>query len=304
MAKNKKRRGFSQKTKSIFDVVVRVCAVVALLFSIMALILTLKTSDSVPKKPQIQHEALLYSRVEYQAQNFFQVWMMGDESSKATLESFYDAVPLNDINADPAKISDLNVADLTVAPTKQGEVLWSVTLGTTMTPPGVNESTRQYYRVDLLQRGESLAVAKLPVIVDMERPTVKAQNAYPNRVNSSSPLYQVAVNFAATYLTPQSSESFGRYVTAEFVGEPLKNSPYSGAQVTSVSLEQGDSAEQASAGDELKVMIRVRASTSQSSYQTMDIPVTAIKQKNDQWLINSLSDPATVKSTEKNDSAE
>ena len=110
MAKNKKRRGFSQKTKSIFDVVVRVCAVLALLFSIMALILTLKTSDSVPKKPQIQHEALLYSRVEYQAQNFFQVWMMGDESSKATLESFYDAVPLNDINADPAKISDLNLS--------------------------------------------------------------------------------------------------------------------------------------------------------------------------------------------------
>lgn len=298
-SKKKKKRGLNETTHKRISWLSSVLGIVGAVAGIIAIIVALRASAGVPKKPQMQAETLEYSRVQNYAQNFFQVWMMGKPSDRDTLESFYSASPLTDLNADPATISDLNVADLSVAPTKQGEILWTVTLGTTMTPPGVSSASRNYYEVTVLEKDKALTIAKLPRIVDLDRPEIEAGNAYTTRVNSSSPLYQVAVNFAATYLTPQASESFGRYVTADFVGEPLKSSPYSGAQVTEVSIPQGVVLEQIEPGKTANIMVRVRASTSQSSYQTMDIPLTAEKQKNGQWLIASVSGMETVKSQSK-----
>ena len=170
-----------------------------------------------------------------------------------------------------------------------------------MTPPGVTASTRQYYQVDILQKGESLAVAKLPEIVEFNRPAVRSGNGYQTPVSSNSPLYQVAVNFSATYLTPQSAESFGRYVTADFEGNPLKSSPYSGAEVVGVYVPRDVIIDQVPSGGEVNVLIRVRASTSRSSYQTMDIPITAVKQGNGQWLVNSMTTLVTEKSADKSE---
>lgn len=264
---------------------------------VVGVITAMNAENSYPRKPQMQYEALSYSRVQNYAMNFFQVWMMGDVNSRQTLEGFYSAIPLSDINADPAKITSLNVADLSVEPTPQGEILWQVTIGATVTPPGVTAATRQYYRVDVIQKEDSLAVAKLPEIVELDRPAIKAGNAYSTPVSSNSPLYQVSVNFAGTYLTPQSAESFGRYVTAGFEGEPLANSPYTGAEVTGVFVARDTMVDNVDPGTEVDVLIRVRASTSRSSYQTMDIPITAVRQENGQWLVNSMSTMLTDRST-------
>lgn len=301
MAKKKKFR-LKESLVRKFAIGGMILGLVGSLFGICGLVVAFNAENSYPRKPTMQYETLSYSRVQNYAMNFFQVWMMGDMNSKQTLESFYSAIPLSDLNADPAKINDLNVADLKVSPTPQGEILWQVTLGTTMTPPGVTASTRQYYQVDILQKGESLTVAKLPEIVEFNRPAVRSGNGYQTPVSSNSPLYQVAVNFSATYLTPQSAESFGRYVTADFEGEPLKNSPYSGAEVVGVYVPRDVVLDQVPSGGEVNVLIRVRASTSRSSYQTMDIPITAVKQENGQWLVNSMATLVTEKSVDKSES--
>lgn len=298
MAKKKKFR-LKESLVRKFAVGGMISGLLGSLLGLGGMIVAFDAESSYPRKPTMQYETLSYSRVQNYAMNFFQVWMMGDSNSRQTLESFYSAIPLSDLNADPAKINDLNVADLKVSPTEQGEILWQVTLGTTVSPPGVTASTRQYYQVDVLQRGESLAIAKLPQIVEYDRPSVKAGNGYQTPVSTNSPLYQVAVNFSATYLTPQSAESFGRYVTASFEGDPLKDSPYSGAEVVGVYVPRDVIVDQAAPGSEVDVLIRVRASTSRSSYQTMDIPITAVKQENGQWLVNSMASMVTDKSTEK-----
>lgn len=299
MAKKKKFR-LKESLVRKFAIGGMILGLVGSLLGVGGLVVAFNAESSYPRKPQMQYETLSYSRVQNYAMNFFQVWMMGDMNSKQTLENFYSAIPLSDLNADPAKINNLNVADLKVSPTEQGEILWEITLGTTMTPPGVTASTRQYYKVDVLQKGESLTIAKLPQIVSFDRPPLKAGNGYQTPVSTNSPLYQVAVNFAATYLTPQSAESFGRYVSANFEGNPLSNSPYTGAEVVGVFVPRDTVVDQVSPGSEVSVLIRVRASTSRSSYQTMDIPITAIKQENGQWLVNSMSKLVTDKSAEKN----
>lgn len=279
--------------------IVLILSLIAIVVSSFAVVTSLTAKESVPKKPQMQYETLSYSRVSNYAENFFQVWMMGDENSRGTLNDFYSTSPVTDLNADPAQISALNVSDLKVAPTDSGEILWTVTLGATVTPPGVTAASRLFYQVDVLQSGDSLTIAKLPVLVNNDRESVVAGNAYPTAVQTSSPLYQVAVNFSATYLTPQQHDSFGRYVTAEFEGEPMKDSPYTGAEVVGVFVTRGVVLEQVKPGDMVDVRIRVRASTSQSTYQTMDLTVRAVKQSNGQWLVDSLTPTLTEKATKR-----
>lgn len=292
-----KRRRVKENILKGFHSIGSIAGILALIIAILGTVLALNAKNSVPKKPQMQAETLAYSRVENYAKNFFQVWAMGDKQSASTLKEFYSANPLNDLNADPAQITDLNTADIKVQPTPQNEILWTVTLGATMKSPGLGEPTRNFYDISILQKDKSLTIAKLPNVVELDRPKIEAENVYSSSVPSNNPLYQVSVNFASTYLTPQNAESFGRYVTADFKGNPLANSPYSGANVTGVYLPFNTVTDQFKAGDMTSVLIRVRASTSQSTYQTMDMIVTAVIQSNGQWLINSIDTaPQTGKS--------
>lgn len=240
----------------------------------------------------IQKEVTLDSRAQFYAQNFFQVWIAGTSANSATLDSFYNAIPLKDLNTTPATVSDINVAEKTVSQTDSGDRLWTFVFGATVQSPGSTSPERLYYSVDVVQKDDAFKIVKLPMAVNHTNTTISAQTAYPNRVSENTPLYQVAVNFSAAYLTSAGSSSFGRYVTATYDGDPLTNSPYTAADVRGVFLSQSAGSEStAEVGKPVDALIRVRASTSQATYVHMDLSVRVVKQENGQWLIDGLETP-------------
>lgn len=268
-----------------------ICGILALLGAGLNFTQTNNLSQRTPGITAIQDEVTLDSRAQFFAQNFFTLWITGTEADSPAVSSFYDAIPLNDFNTRPFSIVDLNVANKKVTQPANGDRMWTFTFGVTVQTAGAVQPSRMYYDVDVVQKDKSFKIVKLPVAVNYTNQTIAAQTAYPNRISENTPLYQLAVNYAATYLTSAGSGSFGRYITAGYVGEPLANSPYTAADVRGVFMSGNTSESTAEPNTPVDVLIRVRASTSQATYVHMDLAVKAVKQENGQWLIDGLVDP-------------
>lgn len=254
--------------------------------------------QATPTIRDIQSEVTLDSRAEFYALNYFQLWLTGTPRDKDALASFYSAIPLNDLNPDPVGAESLNIAEKTLSLTDTGNRMWTFVVGATVYSPGISVPSRMFYEVSLVQEGESFSVVKLPEVVNFDRPAIAAGSAY-TAVPKSSPLHQLSVNFSIAFLTQNNSGTLGRYVTANFKDDPLKNSPYTAADVVGAYIEGKTGADAVAPGDPTEAMFRVRVSSTQSTYVTMDIAVTVIKLDNGQWLVDSLSDPIVGPVTKK-----
>lgn len=269
---------------SILGIFAALCSLV-----LFARVTTLEAN--MPRATAIQEEVTLDSRAQFYAQNFFTLWLTGSQESSTNLAEFYNAIPLTDLSPSPYVAADINVAAKRLSQINGAERLWTFTFGATTQAPGTSNLVRNYYDVSVVQKDGGFKIVKLPEAVNYTSKVLKAENAYTVRVSDTSPLYQVSLNFAAAYLTPAGGSSFGRYVTGTFEGSPLSNSPYTATDIRGVLVPSGVVPETMEAGASTDVLIRVRASTSQTTYVHMDITVTATKQENGQWLISSFTDP-------------
>lgn len=264
----------------------------------VAQINSLKTAT--PTIRDIQTETTLDSRAEFYATNYLWIWLTGTPDDRNTLTSFYSAIPLNDLNSDPVGVENVNVADKNLTLTAAGNRLWTYTIGATVYYPGITQPSRMFYEVSVVQKDESFSAVSLPRAVNFQRPSIEAGTAYNSSVPTTSPLYQLAVNFSTAFLTQNNSGSLGRYVTAEFSEQPQQNSPYTAADVVGVYLAGAASESLVEAGEESDVLFRVRVSTSHATYVYMDLAVTAVKQPNGQWLVNSVTTPLVGQVSTKN----
>lgn len=173
------------------------------------------------------------------------------------------------------------------------DALWRVNMEAIVMFPGENTSRRQYYSLDVAEHGNTYQATALPRQVSPNTQPFKATTMFTNRAEQESPLFKSADAFVRAYVTPNSGGTLGSTTSSNFVGEPLRNSPYSKATTVDVVWAKEDKAvdmNNVSPGNSVFALITVKAEVSTATYHFMQLPVRMVVLDNKQWAVDSLTD--------------
>lgn len=257
----------------------------ALVLMIMVLVMIMKPAPVIPNTTD-DYDRL--TRVQFFARNYFTLWSTGTEADASAIKTMLADPSVNPgtWNTEPLDVSDLNVADITSSdqgPTTQ----WVVTIGATLIKPGSDAPQRNYFVVTVLEQNDSMKALTLPRIANHARPDLTAVSAYPNSVGPTTPLGTSVSNFIAAYFTSESG-SLGRYVSSNFKAEPIVGSPYTSTEIVTIHSTRTVDTKGAKEGTRVELLVTVKAAISLSTFNTLDVPITASAVDNGQWTIDSI----------------
>ena len=159
--------------------------------------------------------------------------------------------------------------------------------------PGEHSSRRQYYALDVAEHGDTYQATALPRQVSPNTQPFTATTMFTNRAEPDTPLFKSADAFVRAYVTPNSGGTLGSTTSSNFVGEPLRNSPYSKATTVDVVWAKEDKAvdmNNVSPGNSVFALITVKAEVSTATYHFMQLPVRMVVLDNNQWAVDALTD--------------
>lgn len=173
------------------------------------------------------------------------------------------------------------------------DALWRVSLEAIVMFPGEHSSRRQYYSMDVAEHGDTYQATALPRQVSPNTQPFTATTMFTNRAEPESPLFKSADAFVRAYVTPNSGGTLGSTTSSKFVGEPLRNSPYSKATTEDlVWAKDGKSVDMnnVSPGDSVFALVTVKAEVSTATYHYMQLPVRMVVLDNNQWAVDAITD--------------
>lgn len=173
------------------------------------------------------------------------------------------------------------------------DALWRVSLEAIVMFPGEHSSRRQYYSMDVAEHGDTYQATALPRQVSPNTQPFTATTMFTNRAKPESPLFKSADAFVRAYVTPNSGGTLGSTTSSNFVGEPLRNSPYSKATTEDlVWAKDGKSVDMnnVSPGDSVFALVTVKAEVSTATYHYMQLPVRMVVLDNNQWAVDAITD--------------
>lgn len=173
------------------------------------------------------------------------------------------------------------------------DALWRVSLEAIVMFPGEHSSRRQYYSMDVAEHGDTYQATALPRQVSPNTQPFTATTMFTNRAEPESPLFKSADAFVRAYVTPNSGGTLGSTTSSNFVGEPLRNSPYSKATTEDlVWAKDGKSVDMnnVSPGDGVFALVTVKAEVSTATYHYMQLPVRMVVLDNNQWAVDAITD--------------
>lgn len=173
------------------------------------------------------------------------------------------------------------------------DALWRVSLEAIVMFPGEHSSRRQYYSMDVAEHGDTYQATALPRQVSPNTQPFTATTMFTNRAEPESPLFKSADAFVRAYVTPNSGGTLGSTTSSNFVGEPLRNSPYSKATTEDlVWAKDGKSVDMnnVSPGDSVFALVTVKAEVSTATYHYMQLPVRMVVLDNNQWAVDAITD--------------
>lgn len=264
-------------------------AAVAVVLATVAVVIT--ATRTTPPIPDTTADFNRLVRVEFVAKNYLKLWLTGTSEDADLVKAMVtDPAQLpHSWSSEPLGVSDLNVADIaSMVDADTHFTQWSVTIGATLTVPGSDIPSRNYFAVTLMDQPDSaLKALTLPRIVNHQRKDVVVASSYDNAVPSGSALATTVANFAAAYYTTAQSGSLGRYVSSSFTLHPIASSPYTGTEVISIKSEEPFS-KNAAPDTTLNLMVTIRASVSTTTFQSLSVPMTVHAIDNGQWVIDDL----------------
>lgn len=179
--------------------------------------------------------------------------------------------------------------------------LWRIVVEASVVQPGASRVSDMFFQVDVAEGPDkTFRVYALPRPIARTETPIAVRTAYRYTVEKDSAMFSAAQRYASAYLTPDGDGAgLGTTTGPEYHGDPITGSIWRDATVTDVSYydlnaaAEGDSSVDpatAEADDQLEVLITVRASTSTSSFTTLQIPVTMQMMSNGQWVVAKFSE--------------
>jgi hypothetical protein len=146
---------------------------------------------------------------------------------------------------------------------------------------------------NILSSGGAYKATTLPRFENSQDVAMQVGPGYTTAVDLRSGLGAAIASFANAYYVPGMNPNMGRYVTGNFLGKPLRPSPFTATDVQLIFARSAVPAEPAP-GDTVDVLATIRGSASQSTWYTMQVPlrVTATDQR--QWAVAAILDTVDV----------
>lgn len=282
---------FKESTKRRAFIAHIVAVWAALLIAIAALLIG--AFRSTPQPIDTQKEINNYSRVTFFGRNYLLVWLGGGEADSKKLAAM--SVGGNpQLNPDPVTVIDINT--LTATPVPAGkETEWQLRFAATIITPGDNGSTyRGYYRLNVLQAGDTMKGLILGRPDNHREQPIEVKPHYVAGigVTNPGPLAKNVQQFMTAYYSADQSGSLRLYVTEGFTDSAIAGTPYKAVEVTELKASQ-DSADPARAkvGDVVHVLVSAKAMMSEKTFHRLNVPLKLKFSPNNQWLVDGFDDP-------------
>lgn len=261
-----------------------------------------------PPTPVETYTALTqYNRAEYFARQYLLIWLAGSDRLSDQLSEMTSVGERKvELNPDPLKVTDVNVVSVKRWITEVAdETEWSFTLAATTLPPG-GQRARNYYEVTFVEKDGAFQVITLPRLTTVGTTPIKVATVYGQKVALDGVLGKTIANFAQAYIVPGNSGNLGRYISEQFNHPPISGAPYTSVRITAIEATGGAQVggkEVASAqpGDSFDILVTVKASVSNTTFVTMQLPLRVHMTPNNQWQVDAITSPVDFgEVTEKN----
>jgi len=264
----------------------------ALLVSLIVGALLIGAVANTPKAVNTYDAISSSQRAQNYARNALLLWLSGSKPSEKVLLSRNTSEQAVDLSDNGFEVFTIDPVDI-VRHQGSDAVEWVVTLSATLVSPGANSPQVNRFAVTVLEHGGDYQLLTWPVIVNADNKSFTVSSKYTVPVERTSPLGQSLQRFVTAYLTSTgSATSLGQYVSAEFRGTAIADSPYSSAEITSIkALSDSPQPATAKPGTQLSVLVRVKASASVGTWSVMDLPLRMSLGANNVWLVDDFDSP-------------
>jgi len=265
----------------------------ALLLVLVMSVIVVASLSRVPAPVNTYAAIANTERVQNFARNALLLWLGGSKPAEKRLldrNHAEQSIDLSSAGFEVFSIEPVDVARLQGSDAAE----WEVTMAATLVVPGSNGAPQvNTYKVIVLDHDGDYQLLTWPSIVNHANSTFTVNSRYTAPVDRNSALGSALERFVTAYLTSTGpNTSLGQYVSAAFTGSPIADSPYSSAEIESIkALEDNPLVANAKPGDQLSVMVRVKASASVDTWSVMDLPLKVSLGDNNIWLVDGIESP-------------
>lgn len=232
------------------------------------------------------------TRVQNYARNSLLLWMGGTPTSEKALMSRSSASKSIDLSEVPFEVRSIDPSDV-VRWQGTDAVEWQVTFAVTFVAPGQSAAQINRYVVTVLDREGDYQMLLWPTIVNSDTQLFRVASKYTAPVDRGGSLAQSLDRFVTAYLTSTGeATSLGQYVSSQFVGTAISDSPYSKAEILDIKASADTPVpSDPQPGDQLKVLVTVKASASIKTWSIMQLPLRVSLGTNKVWLVDGIDAP-------------
>lgn len=284
-----------------------VCAPLALVVSMLCVYI-LAVSVSKIEKPADTYAAITdVTRVQNFARNSLLLWLGGSSTSEKPLLARSSAATSIQLSEVPFEVRSIEPSDIERWQGSDGKrrsaehgsqttsqvAEWRVTFAVTYVAPGDSAARISHYAVTVLERDHNYQLLIWPSIVNLDTTAFTVASKYVQAIGEKTPLADSLKRFVTAYLTSTGgATSLGQYVSAQFHGSAIADSPYTEAAIESIKSADGDPPLSGSKpGTQLRVMVRVKAMSSVKTWSVMDLALRVSLGSNNVWLVDSIDSP-------------
>lgn len=264
----------------------------ALILVILMLSMMAATLHRLPKPVNVYSAITEVTRVQNFARNSLLLWMGGSTSSQKPLMVRSSAAQSIELSKVPFEVRSIDPSEI-VRWQGSDAVEWQVTSAVTFVAPGIGAAQINRFVVTVLDHDGDYQLLMWPSIVNIDTTAFKVASKYTAPISEKSKLADSLSRFVTAYLTSTGgATSLGQYVSAQFRGSAITDSPYSSAKIEQIKTAAGDpQLSSAKPGTQLRVLARVKASASDKTWSIMDLALRVSLGTNNVWLVDGIDTP-------------
>lgn len=297
----KKALKLNRRTQKRLYVAVLLCGPVALIMSFIG-------NERINRLPapnpvDVPAETALADKASRFGRDFLVLWLAGSAAPNSQeLQARIDEISSipGGIALPPTPFSVTDVKDL--GPEKytrepDGDRNWIFDYDVIGTAPGELTPTKRRYSVQFVQHGVSYRATRTPLPINPMATPFRVETGYPDTVDPTSALGKAVSDFADAYLKKGDNASLGRTVSGSFRDNcqcgaaPAQASPYESTETTAIYGSAVPPAD-AKPGTTVHVLASIKAKVSDSSFQTVTLPLEMLYTDQHQWVANNLETDA------------